>query len=510
MSALRISLLVALAPVAGHGQCLLQDFTETTPPLNGVMLGWDIAADDGVVAATAYGDLDPLAHHVWIWRRAAGAWVQEAELVPPQVPLKPGNGGNDRVALDDGVLAIARNYAVALYHHDGTQWVFDQLIPSPGPGLFGRSLALRGDLLVIGRPELSPTFGSAYVYRRQGATFTFEAELTGDQPLNSFFGAAVTVEGDTVAVADTFDSTLAGYAGSVHVYRRIGGAWQLEAKLDSPLAGYPDKFGSALALQGDDLAVHGTLSVDPPFNDTVHFFHRTGTQWTEIGSYSDPQGGLGNELGADLDIEGDVLVAGERGYDGFAPNSGSALVFRRVAAGWDLVARLEPEAAEQSDQFGESVALDGERVLTAAVAMDGAFPDEGRLFEFGALPGSTFWSATGPALAGSDDEPCLFLEGQPGAGQLVDVTLVHALPGAAALMVVGAGELSAPLKGGVLVPTPDVIFAGLLVGAAGQITFTAAWPALAPGSEFFLQAWIPDGAAPAGFAASNGVHVVAP
>ncbi|QDU66078.1 hypothetical protein [Engelhardtia mirabilis] len=121
------------------------------------------------------------------------------------------------------------------------------------------------------------------------------------------------------------------------------------------------------------------------------------------------------------------------------------------------------------------------------------------------------WSDLGGAVPGSVGTPLLAGTGslcpaEPGA-----VTLTGALPGAPAVMVVGTAELSLPLFGGLLVPTPQLLLPPATVDGSGAASTPFVWPAaLAPGSELFVQAWVVDPASAFGVAASNGLRAVSP
>jgi hypothetical protein len=70
--------------------------------------------------------------------------------------------------------------------------------------------------------------------------------------------------------------------------------------------------------------------------------------------------------------------------------------------------------------------------------------------------------------------------------------------------VIGLAKASLPFKGGVLVPSPDVVVP-LATGPAGTFALPFVWPAGIPGGlQLWFQTWIQDAAAVAGFAASNG------
>jgi len=114
------------------------------------------------------------------------------------------------------------------------------------------------------------------------------------------------------------------------------------------------------------------------------------------------------------------------------------------------------------------------------------------------------WKLVGTGLAGVGGVPRLHGAGSLLAGSPFAVTLSHALPDAPAFLVGGTTAVSAPFKGGVLLPLPSRIWP-LLTDGNGQATLTGTTPTGWPShTTFQLQAWIPD-AGPQGFAATNGL-----
>ena len=77
--------------------------------------------------------------------------------------------------------------------------------------------------------------------------------------------------------------------------------------------------------------------------------------------------------------------------------------------------------------------------------------------------------------------------------------------------MLGVILLSLPFLGGVLVPTPDIVVAGLVIGPGGDLSLSTTWPAGVPSNlALHVQFWIQDAAAPFGFAATNGVRLTTP
>ncbi|HTE05170.1 MAG TPA: hypothetical protein VK824_03160 [Planctomycetota bacterium] len=118
-----------------------------------------------------------------------------------------------------------------------------------------------------------------------------------------------------------------------------------------------------------------------------------------------------------------------------------------------------------------------------------------------------YWEALGGALAGSAGLPSLAGLGVLQPGQPMGLALQGAAPGAATALIVGTGTANLPFKGGVLVPTPDVIVQGLATDGAGELNLSATWPAGIT-VPVIIQAWIADAGGVQGFSASNAVTTV--
>lgn len=120
------------------------------------------------------------------------------------------------------------------------------------------------------------------------------------------------------------------------------------------------------------------------------------------------------------------------------------------------------------------------------------------------------WVDLGNGLSGTHGEPVLDMSGPLTDGSVVNVSLTNALENSTAFFVLGFSLANVPVKGGVLVPSPDVL-APVPTGALGNVGFGFVWPAGAPsGTTTWYQAWVQDAAGPVNFAASNGVSGTTP
>lgn len=121
------------------------------------------------------------------------------------------------------------------------------------------------------------------------------------------------------------------------------------------------------------------------------------------------------------------------------------------------------------------------------------------------------WTNLGNGLSGSLGIPVFLGVGSLKAGQPLSLNLQGALPGSFTYLVGGLSTIHAPFKGGVLVPSPDIILPALPVSPSGDLSLGGIWPAGIPsGFTITFQHWLPDPAALKGFAASNALSGTVP
>ena len=132
---------------------------------------------------------------------------------------------------------------------------------------FGVSVAVSADLVVVGAKGdrvgcFTCVSGSAYVFARSGNGWVEQSQLLASALEGGFteFGRSVAVAGDTAVVGAWADQTGAR-SGSAFVYVRNGSTWTEEQKL-LPSDAFPnDMFGWSVAVSADTLVVvHGRRS----------------------------------------------------------------------------------------------------------------------------------------------------------------------------------------------------------------------------------------------------------
>lgn len=242
---------------------------------------------------------------------------------------------------------------------------------------FGVALALSDDLLVAGAPgHTHPLFfqGSAYVYYLDGDQASLGAQLYPSDPLtNGHFGAAVAIDGDTVAVAATGASTI---PGAVYVFERTPNGWQQQQKLALSAGGNTAEFGATLALSGDWLFVGApAYAQSGPERGAVVVYQRSGGSWSQVGLLEPPNPGSYLSFGTSLALDGERLAIGAPGTSpsGTQPpwTDGFAYVYRLTAGSWVFAQSLpapQPGGPNFHSAFAARVALEAGRLIVGAPA----------------------------------------------------------------------------------------------------------------------------------------------
>lgn len=420
----------------------------------------------------------------------------------------------------------------------------------PGGSGFGAALAAPGDVTADGVADVITSDAStnrvsalsgadgAEVWSWQGAGVGFPS-----------YGASLAAHADVDVDGFTDVAVAASVTSLEPIVVLSGASGAVLQSIDAPAGA--DRFGGKLAALGD---VSGDGVGD------LAFFVRDTSSRVAVHS------GLDGSLLYDFELPGITPVStspalaavGDVDGDGFSDFAvgqryvllesgpvGGLVTIRSGVDGAQLVAI--PGELEGSD-FGSALAaggdVDGDGRLDLAIGAPDwttfPSPDLGRVFvvcavdrsevatfegtidrSFGAAlalgsaaqlaigaPGSGSGAPPGEVVLVSDVDhpagrPYLNAVGAITPGTEFVFRVSRGLAGNTAFWVVGGDPLGASFKGGTLVPQPTVVFTATL-NASGSLQLVGEFPTGPLPPELFVQVWMPDAAAPAGWSATQG------
>lgn len=236
-------------------------------------------------------------------------------------------------------------------------------------GGFGSAVDSTADFAVVGAPDddlLGTNTGSANIFKRTGTRWTEEMKIFGvAATLEDRFGAAVAIEGDLAAIGAP--GKLQG-RGAVFLYRRVGnGWWNYEGTLtafDAPLGA---AFGSAIAIENETIFVGAPGTLNGLGSGSVYVFTYESGMWLQDQKLESDQLTDGDMLGCSIAVHGGTVAIGAPGHEsGGVTNSGSVLIFEESAGIYTESLMLSAETPSPFATFGYSVDVNHDHLLVGA------------------------------------------------------------------------------------------------------------------------------------------------
>ena len=203
------------------------------------------------------------------------------------------------------------------------------------------SVAIDGNTIVVGAfQDDSGGSGSAYVLRTSdgGATYDEVAKLTAaDAAAEVLFGFSVAIDGNTVVVGARYDDDAGSMSGSAYVFLTTdgGATYDQVAKLTAADAAAEDQFGVSVAIDGDTIVI-GAYK-DNSGRGSVYVFRTSdgGATYGQVAKLTATDAAAGDNFGFSVAIDGDTVVVGAGGDDDAGADSGAAYIFSSDSSWWD-------------------------------------------------------------------------------------------------------------------------------------------------------------------------------
>lgn len=229
-----------------------------------------------------------------------------------------------------------------------------QFAPADGGDQFGYTATLQGDTAFVGVPDDNDSKGSVYVLTRESEGWELSTQLTADD--SSMFGFSVALTGETALIGAPRSQNEDGvYSGTVYEYTQSDSGWVQSTKIAPESGERYGWFGRSIA------ATEETALISEVSEDTVYVFTREGDSWQQQTTLTENDGDTDDSFGRSVALAGDTAIVGAEADDEpFGDKTGAAYVFIRGEDGWSRETVL---ATEDGNDFGESVAVEGDTVL---------------------------------------------------------------------------------------------------------------------------------------------------
>ena len=280
-----------------------------------------------------------------------------------------------RVLLIAGVLQLAALAAASAPIE--TPLPPPDLVSTPPGSRYGGSVALDGDTALVGAflanggPGAGAGGGRADFFELQAGSwnpvFAFDG-VQGGSP--SHAGWDVAIDGD-IAIVGAPGHDQVGIIGRAVVFQRTGGIWSQAQQLLASAPVGDEFFGNAVALDGTRLLI-GDIG-DDGNRGAAYVFERSGGVWSAVQKLVASSGAALDNFGFSLAIDGNRLVIGAPDSDPLGNKSGSAYVFRRSGGVWNQEAQLTASNGGNGDRFGTGVDIFEDTILVGAKGADAAY-----------------------------------------------------------------------------------------------------------------------------------------
>ena len=226
--------------------------------------------------------------------------------------------------------------AAYIYKRENDSWRYQtKITASDGAAgdLFGISVAIDGNTILVGadlHDEKAENAGAVYVYVLDDNNWKQEAKLmASDGGKTDIFGVRVALSGNTALVSARRDDTeeLGIDAGSAYIFVRDGSTWTQQVKLTSPDGQADDRFGRGVALSGDT-AIISAMNHDANGSNTgaVYVYKKGSSGWRYTSKFMAKSSMPDDKFGWNLGLSNGVAIVATPHHDAKGQESGAVFI----------------------------------------------------------------------------------------------------------------------------------------------------------------------------------------
>ncbi len=333
----------------------------------------------------------PSCGKVYVYRYRDSGWIEDSSLSIPDSTSYDLFG--DSVSTSGEVAVIgARGSnccgAAHIFRYDGSTWLHEQkVVGELGVNAFGWAVAVNGNAVLVTAPSSN---GAAFYYRFEHETGSWALRQLVRGSRDSHFGISLSMTSE-LAVIGAYGEV---GGGAAYVYLFNGTRWDQVQRLTT--AGQASLFGGAVSTNGT-LAmvsagyqcpiVHSFLfAPDCNENGDVDFCETRDARARDINESAVPDecepdvptqceleklvasdAHRDDQFGVSVAADGDIALVGANAAEnppGLA--IGAAYLYRPTELAWEEVGKLTPPDEGEFNQFAGSVSLSGELAVVGA------------------------------------------------------------------------------------------------------------------------------------------------
>jgi VCBS repeat-containing protein len=325
-----------------------------------------------------------------VFNRTTGALV--TTLTSPSSEI--GDLFGERVALSGNLAVVGArltgepNTGRVYVYNATTGALLHTLNPDPADtlaigGQFGLSVAIDGNLIVIGSERNAPGMSQA------GAVYLFDATtgnllqtiLSPSPAAGAGFGYSVSVSQNRIAIGAPSDDTGADGSGRAYSY-----AWNpqtntasLVATLSNPSPAEADQFGFDVQMHGTAVLVSARLD-DTLGTNVGQVYLFDATNGALLNTLNNPTPAANDIFGVGIAITENSIIVSSQFDDTTANDSGSVYVFDRLTG--QLQTTLANPSPNGGDFFGVFVAADDEGIIVGSTTDDTDGSNFGMVYQY--------------------------------------------------------------------------------------------------------------------------------
>ncbi len=226
--------------------------------------------------------------------------------------------------------------AAYIYKRENDTWRYQTKITAndgAAGDLFGISVAIDGNTILVGadlHDEKAENAGAVYVYVLKENMWKQEAKLmASDGGKTDIFGVRVAISGNTALVSARRDDIeeLGADAGSAYIFVRDGSTWTQQVKLTSPDGQADDRFGRGVSLS-DDTAIISAMNHDANGSNTgaLYVYKKGLGGWHYTSKFVANRSMSDDKFGWNVGLSNGVAIIATPNHDAQGQESGAVFI----------------------------------------------------------------------------------------------------------------------------------------------------------------------------------------